>query len=45
MQQLFGAISGSQPAMDGFAQIFGGVTSPADFFSEENVRRIFAAAC
>jgi hypothetical protein len=31
--------------MDGFAQLFAGVTSPAAFFSEENVRRIFATAC
>ena len=27
-----------------FAQVFGGVRSPAEFFSEENVNRIFAAA-
>jgi 2-polyprenyl-6-methoxyphenol hydroxylase-like FAD-dependent oxidoreductase len=43
-QQLMGAISGNQEAMDGFAQMFGGVISPAQFFSEENVGRIFAAA-
>jgi len=35
---------GNQEAMDGFARIFAGTNSPADFFSEENVGRIFAAA-
>jgi hypothetical protein len=30
--------------MDGFARVNAGVTSPREFFSEENVRRIFAAA-
>jgi len=43
-QQLMGAVYGNQEAMDGFARVFGGVTSPAAFFSEENVGRIFAAA-
>jgi flavin-dependent dehydrogenase len=43
-QQLMGAVYGNQEAMDGFARVFSGVTSPADFFSEENVGRIFAAA-
>jgi 2-polyprenyl-6-methoxyphenol hydroxylase-like FAD-dependent oxidoreductase len=43
MQQLFGAIHGSQTAMDGFARMFGHGTSPAEFFSEENIGRIFAA--
>ena len=44
MRQLLGAVHGNQTAMDGFAQVFSGVTSPAVFFSEENIRRIFAAA-
>ena len=44
MQQLFGAIHGNQDAMDGFARVFAGVTSPREFFSEENVGRIFGAA-
>jgi len=44
MQQLFGAIRGSQEAMDGFARVVAGVTSPAEFFSSDNVARIFAAA-
>jgi 2-polyprenyl-6-methoxyphenol hydroxylase-like FAD-dependent oxidoreductase len=43
-QQLMGAVYGNQEAMDGFAKMFGGVVSPAEFFSEENVGRIFAAA-
>jgi flavin-dependent dehydrogenase len=42
MQQLFGAIYGNQESMDGFIRVFSGVTSPAEFFSEENVGRIFA---
>ena len=44
MQQLFGAMQGNQDAMDGFARVNAGVTSPAEFFSEENVGRIFASA-
>ena len=44
MQQLLGAVHGNQEAMDGFARVNAGVTSPAEFFSEENVGRIFAAA-
>ncbi len=43
-QRLLQAIRGSQLAMDGFAQAYAGVVSPAEFFSEENVGRIFAAA-
>jgi 2-polyprenyl-6-methoxyphenol hydroxylase-like FAD-dependent oxidoreductase len=43
-QQLMGAVYGNQNAMDDFAKVFGGTVSPADFFSEENVGRIFAAA-
>ena len=37
MQQLLGAVHGNQEAMDGFARVNAGVTSPAEFFSEENV--------
>ncbi len=44
MQQLLGAVHGNQAAMDGFAQVNAGVMSPADYFSEENVGRILAAA-
>ena len=44
LQQVLGAVHGNQEAMDGFARVNSGVTSPAEFFSEENVGRIFAAA-
>jgi flavin-dependent dehydrogenase len=44
LQQLFGAIHGNQDAMDGFAKVVAGVTSPAEFFSPENIGSIFAAA-
>jgi 2-polyprenyl-6-methoxyphenol hydroxylase-like FAD-dependent oxidoreductase len=44
MQQLLAAVHGNQEAMDGFARVNAGVTSPAEFFAEENVGRIFAAA-
>ncbi len=44
LQQLLGAMQGNAEAMDAFARVNAGVTSPAEFFSEENVGRIFAAA-
>jgi flavin-dependent dehydrogenase len=44
LQQLLGAVHGNQEAMDGFARVNSGVMSPLEFFSEENVGRIFAAA-
>ena len=44
LQQLLAAAHGNQEAMDGFARANAGVTSPAEFFSEENAGRIFAAA-
>jgi 2-polyprenyl-6-methoxyphenol hydroxylase-like FAD-dependent oxidoreductase len=44
MQQVLGAMQGNQDAMDGFARVNAGVTSPAEFFSPENVGRIFEAA-
>jgi hypothetical protein len=44
MQSLLGAIHGNQEAMDGFARVNAGVTSPAEFFSEANVTSIFANA-
>lgn len=44
MQQVLAAVHGNQEAMDGFARVNSGVTSAAEFFSEENVGRIFAAA-
>jgi 2-polyprenyl-6-methoxyphenol hydroxylase-like FAD-dependent oxidoreductase len=44
MQQMFGAISGSQDAMDGFARMNAGTISPSEFFAPENLGRIMAAA-
>jgi 2-polyprenyl-6-methoxyphenol hydroxylase-like FAD-dependent oxidoreductase len=44
LQKILHAAHGNQEAMDGFARVNAGVTSPAEFFSEENVQRIFAAA-
>src|SRR6266545_2183763 len=44
MQQVLGAVHGNQDAMDGFARVMAGVTSPAEFFSEENAGRILTAA-
>ena len=42
LQQLLAAVHGNQEAMDGFARVIAGVTSPAEFFSEENVGQILA---
>jgi 2-polyprenyl-6-methoxyphenol hydroxylase-like FAD-dependent oxidoreductase len=42
-QQLLSAVHGNQEAMNGFVRVVSGVVSPADFFSQENVARIFAA--
>ena len=44
MQQLMRAIHGNQQAMNGFVRVIAGVVSPAEFFSDENIGRIFAAA-
>jgi flavin-dependent dehydrogenase len=44
LQQLLAAVSCDQEAMDGFARVVAGVTSPAEFFSDENVGRILEAA-
>jgi 2-polyprenyl-6-methoxyphenol hydroxylase-like FAD-dependent oxidoreductase len=44
LQKILQAAHGNQEAMDGFARVNAGVTSPREFFSEDNVRRIFAAA-
>jgi hypothetical protein len=43
MQQLLGAVHGNQEAMDGYVRAIAGVVSPAEYFSEQNVARIFAA--
>jgi 2-polyprenyl-6-methoxyphenol hydroxylase-like FAD-dependent oxidoreductase len=42
LQQLLAAIASNQDAMDGFAQVNGGVTSPAEFFSPANVARMMS---
>ena len=44
MQQLLGAVHGDQAAMDGFVSVVSGAVSPAEFFSEDSVSRILAAA-
>jgi hypothetical protein len=44
LQQLLAAMDGNQAAMDGFVRVTAGVTSPAEFFAEDNVGRILAAA-
>jgi 2-polyprenyl-6-methoxyphenol hydroxylase-like FAD-dependent oxidoreductase len=44
LQLLLGAVHGNQDAMDGFTRVAAGVTSPAEFFSEENVGRITSHA-
>jgi 2-polyprenyl-6-methoxyphenol hydroxylase-like FAD-dependent oxidoreductase len=43
LEKLLAAVAGNPEQMDGFARVNAGVTSPAEFFSEENVGRIFAA--
>jgi 2-polyprenyl-6-methoxyphenol hydroxylase-like FAD-dependent oxidoreductase len=42
LQEILAAAHGNQEAMDAFARVNAGVTSPSEFFSEQNVRRIFA---
>lgn len=44
LEQLLGAVSSSQESMDGFARVDTGVTSRAEFFSDENAQRMLAAA-
>ncbi|GAA1204243.1 NAD(P)/FAD-dependent oxidoreductase [Pseudonocardia alaniniphila] len=43
LRELLVAMCGNQQAMDGFARVNAGVTSPAEFFSDENVGRIVGA--
>jgi 2-polyprenyl-6-methoxyphenol hydroxylase-like FAD-dependent oxidoreductase len=43
LAQLLAAVHGNRAAMDAFARVNAGVTSPAEFFAEENVERIYAA--
>jgi 2-polyprenyl-6-methoxyphenol hydroxylase-like FAD-dependent oxidoreductase len=42
LARVLAAAAGNQEAMDGFARVNAGVTSPAEYFSEENVGRILA---
>jgi flavin-dependent dehydrogenase len=42
--QVLMAAQGNQEAMDGFVKVNAGTISPTEFFSEENLGRIFAAA-
>ena len=44
MQQLLGAVHGNQEAMNDFVSLMATTVSPVEFFSDENVARIFAAA-
>jgi flavin-dependent dehydrogenase len=44
LQHFLAAVSRTPEAMDGFSRVLAGVTSPAEFFSEENAGRILAAA-
>jgi 2-polyprenyl-6-methoxyphenol hydroxylase-like FAD-dependent oxidoreductase len=44
LQELLAAVSQSPEASEGFARVTAGVTSPAEFFSDENAGRIMAAA-
>jgi 2-polyprenyl-6-methoxyphenol hydroxylase-like FAD-dependent oxidoreductase len=44
LQQVLAAATGNQDVMDGFARVNAGVTSPAEYFSEENVAKILGAA-
>ena len=44
LQRLLAAVHGNREAMDEFARVNAGVNSPAAFFSEENTKRVLAAA-
>ena len=44
MRQLFQAIHGNQEAIDAFVRVNAEMMSPAEFFTEENIGKIFAAA-
>jgi 2-polyprenyl-6-methoxyphenol hydroxylase-like FAD-dependent oxidoreductase len=44
LERLLVAVHGNPDAMDAFARTIAGTMSPADFFAEKNVERIFAAA-
>jgi flavin-dependent dehydrogenase len=44
LEQLLTAVQGNQDAMDEFARVGGAVTSPTEFLSEHNIRRLLAVA-
>jgi hypothetical protein len=44
MQQLFGALSGNQRAMDGFVSVVAGTMSPAEFFDPVHIGEIMRGA-
>ncbi len=44
MQQLLGAVHGDADAMNDFVSLLAGTVSPVEFFSEDNVGKIFARA-
>jgi hypothetical protein len=44
MQRLLAAVHGNQESMDAFARLNAGVMPPPEFFSEENLGRIFTSA-
>ncbi|HET9257267.1 MAG TPA: FAD-dependent monooxygenase, partial [Pseudonocardiaceae bacterium] len=44
LAKLLEAVHGNTEAMDAFARVNAGVTSPAEFFSDDNVERIYAMA-
>lgn len=44
MQQLMGAVAGSQPAMNAFVSVVAGTLSPVEFFDPENIGRIMSVA-
>jgi hypothetical protein len=40
MQKILGAVSQDRASMDAFARVAAGVTSPAEFFSDEHLERL-----
>ncbi|MGW6424102.1 NAD(P)/FAD-dependent oxidoreductase [Nocardia sp. NPDC055053] len=44
LTQLLEAMQDDQEAMDSFARVYGGASSPAQFFSDSNIEHILAAA-
>lgn len=44
LAQLLAAVHGNHEAMDAFVRVSAGVMSPSEFFSTENVERIYATA-